>query len=311
MLEIVTCNSQVTSEREHRVTFEELGSMLLAVSDKAGPQVVGIGQRWGVGSGILVGHGRVLTNAHNVRREDVAVTLPDGNVTTGTVAGADVDRDVAVIAIEDGVSNGIEWARDLSEVGIGSPVFALSNPGGRGLRVTHGFVSGTERSFRGPRGRRIAGSIEHTAPLLPGSSGGPIVDLEGRLLGLNTNRLGEGFYLAIPADKSLRERVEALSKGRAPRRARLGVALAPPDVARGLRRAVGLDERDGLLVRAVEDGGPADRAGVKEGDLIVAASGRAIADVDALFDALEGAEGELRLTVVRAVDEHDLTVALD
>ena len=292
------------------MTFEELGSTLRAVSNAAGPQVVGVGQRWGVGSGILVGDGRVLTNAHNVRREEVTVTLPDGQTTTGTVAGADVDRDVAVIAIEDGAASGIVWSEDLGSVDIGSPVFALSNPGGRGLRVTHGFVSGTERSFRGPRGRRIAGSIEHTAPLLPGSSGGPIVDLEGRLLGLNTNRLGEGFYLAIPADGSLKGRVDSLSRGQTPRRPRLGVALAPSDVARGLRRAVGLPERDGLLVRAVEEDGPADRAGVKEGDLIVAAGGNPIPDADALFEALESAEGELRLTVVRGVEELEVSVAL-
>ena len=293
------------------MTFEELGSALRAVSDKAGSRVVGIGQRWGVGSGVLVGGGRVVTNAHNVRREEVAVTLPDGDQAIGTVAGADVDRDVAVITLDDGADAGIEWADDLSEVGIGSPVFALSNPGGRGLRVTHGFVSGTERSFRGPRGRRIRGSIEHTAPLLPGSSGGPIVDLEGRLLGLNTNRLGEGFYLAIPADGSLKERVDALARGRTPSRPRLGVALAPPDVARNLRSAVGLPERDGLLIRALEEGGPADRAGIKTGDLLVAAGGRELTSIDALFDALEEANKELRVTVVRGVEEQELTVVLD
>ena len=91
-------------------------------------------------------------------------------------------------------------------------MFALANPGGRGLRVTFGFVSGVERTFRGPRGRRITGSLEHTAPLLPGSSGGPVLTAAGQLLGINTNRLGEGFYLAIPADEALRGRVDALAQ---------------------------------------------------------------------------------------------------
>ena len=292
------------------MTFAELGNALRAVSDKSGAHVLGIGQRWGVGSGVLLGGGRVVTNAHNVRREEVAVTLPDGSGAVGTVAGADADRDLAVIALQEDGEAGIEWSDDLDSVAIGSPVFALSNPGGRGLRVTHGFVSGTERSFRGPRGRRISGSIEHTAPLLPGSSGGPIVDLDGRLLGLNTNRLGEGFYLAIPADGSLKERVDALARGRTPRRPRLGVALAPADVARKLRGAVGLPEREGLLIRAVEEGGPADRAGLKTGDLLVEAGGREIADADELFDALDAADEELRVTVVRGVEEHELTVSL-
>ena len=292
------------------MTLEELGQALREVADDVGSNVVGIGQRWGVGSGVLIGGGRVVTNAHNVRREEVTVTLPDGETVTGEVTGADVDRDLAVVAVDGRSRNGIEWAPEPSSVGIGTPVFALSNPGGRGLRVTYGFVSGTERSFRGPRGRRIAGSIEHTAPLLPGSSGGPIVDLEGRLLGLNTNRLGEGFYLAIPTDSSLRDRVEALGRGETSARPRLGVGLAPPDVARGLRRAVGLPERDGLLIRAVEEGGPAAAAGLAEGDLLVEAGGRALTDFDALFDALESANGELKVTVVRGADELELTVSL-
>src|SRR4029078_5752959 len=126
----------------------------------------------------------------------------------------------------------------------------------------------------------IAGSIEHTAPLAPGSSGGAILDGKGRFLGLNTNRLGEGFYLALPADADLRGRVDALGRGEAPSRRRLGVAVAPAFVARRLRRSVGLPERDGLLVRGVEEGSAAAKAGIVEGDLIVAVAGVAVEDAD-------------------------------
>jgi serine protease Do len=189
---------------------------------------------------------------------------------------------------------------------------ALSNPGGRGLRVTFGLVSGTQRTFRGPRGRRITGSIEHTAPLLPGSSGGPVVDREGRLLGLNTNRLGEGFYLAIPADEALRGRVDALAKGESPKRRRLGVGVAPAHVARGLRRAVGLPEAEGLLLREVEEDSPAAAGGLQEGDLIVEAAGRAVGDFDALTEAIESAEaGTLELRVLRGTDERKLSVTFE
>ncbi len=76
--------------------------------------------------------------------------------------------------------------------------------------MTFGFVSGIERTFRGPRGRRITGSLEHTAPLLPGSSGGPVLGAGGQRLGINTNRLGEGFYLAVPADEALQGHADAL-----------------------------------------------------------------------------------------------------
>src|SRR6202042_1373814 len=139
--------------------------------------------------------------------------------------------------VDTGEVPALPWASSAS-VEIGDPVFAAANPGGRGLRVTFGFVSGVDRTFRGPRGRRISGSLEHTAPLLPGSSGGPVLDADGRLLGINTNRLGEGFYLAVPADEALRGRADALARGETATSPRLGVSITPGHVARRLRRAV-------------------------------------------------------------------------
>jgi len=165
-----------------------------------------------------------------------------------------------------------------------------------------------ERAFRGPGGRRIAGSIEHTAPLAPGSSGGALLDTEGRFLGLNTNRIGEGFYLALPADDALRARVDALGRGESPSRRRLGVAVAPGHVARRLRRSVGLPERDGILVRSVEDGSDADRAGVQEGDLIVEVAGATISNPDELVEALASAEAPFEVKIVRGLDERTVVV---
>jgi serine protease Do len=153
----------------------------------------------------------------------------------------------------------------------------------------------------------VAGAVEHTAPLMPGSSGGPVVDLDGRLLGINTNRLGNGFYLAIAADAALRDRITALGRGESPKRRRLGVGLAPSHVARQLRRSVGLPERDGLLVREVEDDSPAAKAGIAEGDLLVAVGGTPIGSADDLFEALAG-EGSLEITLVRGTDERTVTV---
>jgi S1-C subfamily serine protease len=143
-----------------------------------------------------------------------------------------------------------------------------------------------------------------------GSSGGPLLDSAGRLLGINSVRVDGGLILAIPADQNLRDRVESLARGEAPKRVRLGVAIAPPRVARRLRRAVGLPERDGLLVRAVEEGSPADKAGLERGDLIVAAGDREIDRVDALYEALDTAResGTLELTIVRGTDERSVPV---
>jgi serine protease Do len=192
-------------------------------------------------------------------------------------------------------------------------VFGVANPGGRGLRVTVGLVTAAGQAFRGPRGRRITGSLEHTAPLARGSSGGPVVDGAGRLVGVNTNRLGEGFYLAIPADADLRARVDGLGRGESPVRPHLGVGLAPPRAARQLRRAVGLPDRDGLLVRAVEDDSPAARAGLRTGDLLVEAAGRPLTGVDDLHEVLEGLDpgASLALTVARGVDDLAVTVDFD
>ena len=288
--------------------LDEIQQTIRQLAERAGPSVVGIGQRWGVGSGIVLSEGRVLTNAHNVRGDQVTVTFADGRTAEGTVAGRDIDGDLAVIGVDTGTAPALPWAAS-APAGIGTPVFALANPGGRGLRVTSGFVSGTERTFRGPRGRRITGSVEHTAPLLPGSSGGPVLDAAGQLLGLNTNRLGEGFYLAIPADEELRSRADSLARGESAERPQLGIAIAPGHVARRLRRAVGLPDVEGVLIREVTDGSPAARAGLAQGDLIVAAGGRPVRTIDDLFDTLPAARGDtLELNVLRGADERTIQV---
>ena len=223
--------------------IEELQAAAATVAERIGSATVAIG-RDRRGTGIVLADGQVLTNAHNLRDRTTEVTFPDGRTAQGEVLGTDPEGDLAVLAVDTSGAAPAEWATN--EAALGQVVFAAAR-GRHGLRVSFGLVSGTGRSFRGPRGRRIAGSVEHTAPLARGSSGGPLVDAEGRLLGINTRRLGDGFYLAMPADAALRERVGQLAAGESPVRRRLGIAVAPPFVARRLRRAVGLPERDGLL----------------------------------------------------------------
>jgi serine protease Do len=292
--------------------LQELESSVQAAVERTGPAVVGIGRGWGRGSGFVLAPGRVVTSAHNVRHDEVTVTFADGRQASGRVLGSDGDLDLAVIDVDTADAPAADWSETDESVPAGRAVLALANPGGRGLRVTPGFVSSSARSFRGPRGRRVSGAIEHTAPLPRGSAGGPLVDVEGRLLGINAVRVDPGLILALPADGAVRERVDALGRGERPKTVRLGVAIAPPRVARRLRRAVGLPERDGLLVRGVERDSAAERAGLERGDLIVAAGGGEVDRVDALYEVLDAARasGTLELKIVRGADERDVTVAL-
>ena len=284
----------------------ELQEAVAAVAVAAGPSVVGIGSRLR-GSGVVIADGRVLTNAHNLRGPGVTVRFADGRTARGTATGVDWDGDLAVVEVDTAGAPALAWAS--AGATIGTAVFAAAATPAGGARVSFGFVSSVERAFRGPGGRRISGSVEHTAPLAPGSSGSPLLDADGGLIALNTNRVGEGFYLALPADASLRARVDALASGESPQRPHLGIAVAPARVARRLRRSVGLPERAGVLVRGVEGGSPAAAAGIAEGDLLVAAAGRPVDDVDALHEALRDAGFPLEVTLVRGTEERTVTVA--
>jgi len=261
--------------------LEEIGRAVATAADRVGPAVVGLGRGWGRGSGVVIAQDTVLASAHVLRGDEVAVRVGGAEDSAhGKVAGIDADLDLAVVRVQTGDVAPVAWDPErIGGVTVGTPVFALADPGGRGLRTSVGFVTATNRSFRGPGGRRIRGTLEHSAPMPRGASGGPLVDTEGFLLGLNAIRLEGGLILAVPADPAA-------------------------------QRRVGLPERDGLLVRGVDADSPAGRAGLERGDLLVAAAGAALDGVDALFDALEAAAGgALELTVLRGLEEREVTVS--
>ena len=276
----------------------------------AGSSVVGLAEGARGGSGVVVERGRVLTLARNLRGEEVSVVFSDGRRERGSVAGTDADRGIAVLEADTGEAIGVPWADAQAPV-IGARVFALADPAGRGLRVTAGAVASAPQSLRGPRGRLLEGLIEHTAPLPRGSGGGPLLDGEGGLLGLNAVRLGHGLIFALPT-APVRERIADIAAGKTPTQKRLGVAVVTPRIARRLRGAVGLPEREGVLVRAVQRQSPAERAGVERGDLIVAMGGREVDSLDALFAALDAAplEQPVALRVLRGEREREVEVVL-
>ncbi|HEV7722660.1 MAG TPA: trypsin-like peptidase domain-containing protein [Iamia sp.] len=288
------------------MSLAEIATATRAAHAAAAPATVAIG-RHARGAGVVVAPDRVLTSAHNLRDRTTQVTFAEGSHAQGAVVGSDPDHDIVVLDVPTGDVTPLTWS-DV-EPDVGDAVFALARARG-GDRVTAGFVSGVGRTFRGPRGRRVSGAVEHTAPLARGSSGGPLVDAEGRLVGLNTHRLGEGFYLALPADADLRSRVDALVAGQHLRARRLGVVIVPGPQAAKLRRRVGLPEAPGLLVRAVVEGSPAVVAGIAEGDLVTAVDGVPVPSVDDLWDALDAAAERTRVevTLLRGVDERTVTV---
>src|SRR5438105_204625 len=279
---------------------------------RAAPGVVGLADGASGGSGFVVQQDRVLTLARNLRREQVSISFFDGEHQSGRVLATDPDLGIAMLEVATGERPLASWPDEPAAPEMGVPVYALADPGGRGLRVTAGTVASAPQSLRGPRGRMLEGLIEHTAPLPRGSGGGPLLDEAGRLLGINAVRLAHGFILALPGAR-VRARLADLTAGRSRTPTRLGVAVVPPRIARRLRRAVGLPELDGVLVRAVEPGSAADRAGVQRGDLIVALDGRVVDSLDALFGALDAVPlaQPVPLGIVRGVEERDVQVSLE
>jgi S1-C subfamily serine protease len=283
---------------------DDLSTTARSVLASLGGAVVSIGQD-GRGSGLVIASGKVLTNAHNLRDRTTLVTFADGRTEQGSVAGSDEDGDLVVLEVDTGSVAPATWAEQQPDAG--DVVFALSR-GGHRPRISFGMVTAVDLAFDGPRGRQVHGGVEHTAPLVRGSSGGPVADADGRVVGLNTHRVGRGFYVARPMDAGLRSTIDDLAAGKSVVRPRLGIALAPPEVAAKLRASVGLPPRDGLLVRGVEDDGPAASAGIAEGDLLVAAGDTALVSIEALHDALGAASETLVLTVVRGTEERVVTV---
>jgi len=284
----------------------EIEEAVAVAADRHGGAVVGVGSGWRVATGFVAAEGRVLTSAHRIGDGEVPISFAEGVGATGKVSATDRDLGLASVEVDTAGIEPLTW----SQAGLrpGTAVVALARPGERGLRASLGFVSAVERRVRGARGRPVAGAIEHSAALPRGSAGGPLLNADGALVAVNLLRIDGGLILALGG--SVRERIERLVGGDSAEPRYLGVAVAPPRVARRLQRALGLEERTGVLVRAVESGTPADRAGLARGDLIVAAAGAELGGVDALHEAVAAAADSLSLTVVRGDDQRELDVEL-
>ena len=275
--------------------------------DVVAPSLVAIA-RGGRGSGVVLAPGRVLIGTHGVRAERLAVVRADGDVVPATLIAHDPDRTLALLSTDTGDAAPIAWPDADPTPQLGDGVIAVARPSGRPLHATRGEIAAVGERLRGPRGRLGDPGLVHTAPLPRGASGSPLLDANGALLGFSTARLDGGFLLAQPATVALRRHLDDLAEGRAGAVRTLGVAIAHPRAARRLRRAVGLPERDGLLLQDVADASAAATAGLESGDLLVAAGDAPLTSVDALLAAIDATEGDLALRVVRGADERDVLV---
>jgi serine protease Do len=207
--------------------FSALADTTVALTERVLPAVVAIGSG-GRGTGIVIGTNRVLTNAHHLRDNTTSVHFAQGTqsddaaarsasvqgqavqgrAVQGRVIGVDPSLDLAVLEVPTGSITPLVWA----EVGpsLGALVFAATRAGTQ-PSLTHGFVSAIDRTFRSPMRQDIMGAFEHTAPLRKGSSGGPVLDADGRVVGLTVVRENDTFALALPSTAALRQRVTELT----------------------------------------------------------------------------------------------------
>ncbi len=290
---------------------------VINVVRRVGPTVISVSgrpndPRQGMGSGfVITPDGFALTNSHVARgRKRLRATTEEGDGLDAELIGDDPATDLALIRLA---------ARDLphAELGdsdvlqVGQLVIAMGNPFGFRSTVSTGVVSAIGRAMRSEEGRLIENIVQHTAPLNPGNSGGPLVDSRGRVVGINTAiiAMAQGLGFAVPGTTARWVVGELMSHGRV-QRLSLGITAAVVALPRRLVRELDLLADQAVEVVATLAGGAAAKAGLQADDLIVAAAGRIVASTDDLHRVLAAvpASGEVTLQVVRDERLIEITV---
>jgi S1-C subfamily serine protease len=277
--------------------LRSLSDAVAEVSASVAPSVLHIralhGQRGelGGGSGVLIApDGYALTNSHVVHgASGIEATLTDGRTLLADVFGDDPATDLALLRLP---GSDLPFANlgDSNALRVGDWVIAVGSPYGLSFTVTSGIVSALGRSLQSrQRGRTIEGVIQTDAPLNPGNSGGPLLDAEGRVVGINTAVFfpAQGLCFAIPARTASHVTSEILRHGRV-RRAWLGVRAEELLLPARVVEVNGLAGNRGVAVRDVEPDSPAQRGGLRPGDIVVALDGQPVATVSDLHRLLSG-----------------------
>jgi S1-C subfamily serine protease len=291
-----------------------LSTELSAAVERASQFVVTVDARRQVaGSGIVwpAGNGVIVTADHVVERdEDINVILPGGQKVAATIAGRDPGTDVAVLRLAGpGATASPAELAPLDSVKIGHVVLAIGRPGEGASMASFGVVSALGGTWRTARGGMVEGYVRADVALYPGFSGGPLVDAQGRVIGLNSWHIARGQELAIPSSAVGTIVQTLLTQGKV-RRGYLGVTSQPVTLPAGLQQKLGLTQATGLVIVGVEAGSPAEKSGLVLGDVLVAFGGRPIVDAEDLQVTLSsGLVGKpTPATILRGGERKELTV---
>jgi len=263
--------------------FTEFSNYLTDAVEKGGESTVIVDARKRYpASGIAYAEDLVITADHVVTREDVKVILPDGKSLTATIAGRDAGSDLALLRLAEKV---LKPAKTSDDVKVGQLVLALGRPNTSGMQASWGIVTSIAGPARTHRGGLLDEYISTETTPYPGFSGGPLVNTEGEVIGLNTSGLARGSSLTIPAKVAWRIAGE-LAKHGSVKRGYLGVRTQPVEIPEAARKSLTREQKSGLLVLWLEENGPAQQGGLFVGDTIVAVAGQPVSDPDDLFAAL-------------------------
>ncbi len=238
-------------------------------------------------SGIVFASDLVLTADHVVEREDdIRLLLPDGSQRSASLAGRDPGNDLALLRLNQG---GLATAQAAERPArVGQLVLALGRPTPEGIQASLGVVSALGGPVRTGRGGLLEQYLRTDTIPYPGFSGGPLIDAEGRVLGLNTSGLAHGgISLTIPVGLAWPV-ADALAKHGRVRRGYLGIRSQPTILPPAQQQALGREQAAGLLLVGVEEGGPAAQAGLLVGDILVGMAGEPLTDPDQLLARLVG-----------------------
>lgn len=265
-----------------------LSDELADAVDRAGAGTVTVyGRQRMPATGIIWSEDGLIVTANHVveQNEDIKVGLPDGRTVPATLVGRDGGSDIALLKTD--VTDLTPPARSDLEVRPGNLVLAVGRPGPSGPMASFGVVSTVGGSWRSHRGGTVEGYIRADVAMLPGFSGGPLVDVEGRVLGLNSSTLGRGGGMTIPTN-AIDAIVNGLKTHGKVRRGFLGIGAQAVGINPRLAGELGLAQERGLVVVSIEPDGPAERDGLLLGDVIVAVAGLPVGSVEELQDRLAG-----------------------